>query len=268
MDNRRMARFLFDELIYNFCPFWTPTIIMALLCFLLFLFIGYHGLIYGLLYWAILYTATSWSLLQWQIVDLRGRIDVGTYAGMFLSLVLTFQMFVFDFMSIVMKFLMLAAVTGFVYTVYTFHTKKPQVSKAENRTKLASLIIESSPSEGPDEEAALSTALASSPKKTFVKDAFTGQLQRVSLQELEQQEGKKPTKGRTLSPRICGCCLADKRSFSALETTGKKAAAAAAANAGTSSATAGVETTISLASHCNWCNCCVIDQDHHCQFLA
>jgi hypothetical protein len=273
-----MARFLFDSLIYNFAPYWTSTAASAAVTGLFFLFIGQLGVFYGLFYWGLMYVAASWALLQWQIVDHRGRIDTGSFLGVGASLVVSFYIFVLDFASIYWKVLSLGALTSLLYVTYAFHVKKPQCAKTEERRAMANLIVQSAPSEAPDEEADLLALGADSskhnhsgsrsPKRVFVKDAFTGALNRVTAEEFDQlSNGRIGTayRKRSLGPRLCGSCLTDKRSVASVPAGSSSVASNTASKKG---GMITPDSVISIATHCNCCGVCVVDQDQHCLFLG
>ncbi len=268
-ENRLLARFLYDQLIFNFTPYWTTAVLAAGLVCLFFLLVGYLGLVYGALYWSLAYVLVSWVLLQWQVVDHRGRIDLGCLVGVFVCLAGSHYVFVWDFMSLFTQLLSLAAATALVYFAAAFHSKKPLYSKVAGRHAVSEQIILSSPSEGPDAEADLRAldnpdsasakpANPQSPKRSvFVKDQFTGVLKRVAVEDLAEttSPGKKAVRKRTLGPRLCGTCLTDKRGVGP---------ATSSASGGASSA----GTVISMATHCSCCGVCVVDQDHHSNFMG
>lgn len=45
--NRAMARFIYDMLLFHFCPYWTPAVVSAALFIAAFLFVSRYSLIYG-----------------------------------------------------------------------------------------------------------------------------------------------------------------------------------------------------------------------------
>jgi hypothetical protein len=46
-DNRVVARFLFDAMLFNFFPYWTPGAVSAFSVFTFFFFVEFYGIIYG-----------------------------------------------------------------------------------------------------------------------------------------------------------------------------------------------------------------------------
>lgn len=84
---------------------------------------------------------------------------------------------------------------------------------------------------------------------------------------------------RSLGPRLCGHCLSDKRCVEILKGPGRSqrgglghsshSGADAFDGSGHSGGGGGdgPRTAISIATHCNYCQTCVLDQDHHCPYL-
>lgn len=274
---------------FNFFPYWTPALVTAAVTGLFFVFVGYLGLLYGALYWSLLYVMSSWSLAQWQVADHRGRVDVGRFAGIAASLAVSFYVFVLDFASLFTKVLALACATGFLYVAFAVHAKKPQAARTEVRSALASQVILSAPSEATDEEADLLAATSSAAsggsskgkgKSVFVKDPATGQLRRVSADEYSQMmqrmelpggANRGPVRKRTLGPRLCGTCLTDRRAIVSVPAATSGGGSTRSSNGGSKKGgpSAPIESTaISIATHCNCCGMCVVDQDHHCMYLG
>lgn len=143
----------------------------------------------------------------------------------------------------------------------------------------------------------------------FVRDHFTGQLRRVVSTEMADSTttataaatalsdgshhrpavpGAGFSKGRTLGPKVCGCCLADRRLYvkahlsevalpsSALvsyllppvnTSSGGSSGRDQRSSSISTAVGAGSGEVIAIATHCEVCNACVIDQDHHSIFL-
>jgi hypothetical protein len=190
-----------------------------------------------------------------------------------------------------------------------------KVSAEDTRTQLR---------ETSAQDTQLSKGGAAGSSLRFVKDSFTGQLRRMETSELSPTHAGKLaydtfqsseaasnkslfSKGRTLGPKICGCCLADRRLYvkshltdanlppaglvslflppvpnsstaasntnasatAASSTAGASAKRSGGRNSGPGGAAGQIQSgeVIAIATHCEVCNACVIDQDHHSIFL-
>jgi hypothetical protein len=178
----------------------------------------------------------------------------------------------------------------------------------ENLTSLAAKIIFSSPQEGTDEENECydeSSKFVSTKKyhTKFVKDRNTGIFEKIQV--AEETETKKVIydlmecngtsnyymadddtapnshpiikRKRGLGPRLCGTCLCDKRSISISAVYVSKKISSSKRTKFQSRSVIDVlgntkfsnqNTVISIATHCPFCNCCVVDVDHHCSYLG
>ena len=285
------------------------------------------GVVYGLVYWVLTYTALSWTLLQWQVVEHRDRSTMGAFLGLICCQLLTYPVYIAHHVSVLLNLATLVVTAALALSAYRFIRRKAaSLPKSENRAQLAERIIRSAPSEGTDEEcvqqeaeAAEQTAAeaqqeresqygsrpaATGPGARFVKDSFTGKLRRVESHDhsltstaTTTAKGKASgsdvspgafTRGRTLGPKLCGCCLADRRLYvkphtaevtlpsSGLvtyflppvpNTTGSSSGGEARRRRSGSSMDIaggiGQGEVIAIATHCDVCNACVIDQDHH-----
>ncbi|RYG66724.1 hypothetical protein EON64_09125, partial [archaeon] len=81
MNNRRLARFLFDALLYSALPHHLPTLLCALCPPLLLVFADLLGLLWGGVSFLAVYAPLSMMLLQHHIFDHRDRLAVGGTAG-------------------------------------------------------------------------------------------------------------------------------------------------------------------------------------------
>jgi len=196
------------------------------------------GIIYGSIYWTILYTASSWTLLQWQVSDHRTRSTTGAFIGVLLCQLLSYRYNISHNVSIVTNYITLAVVVVYLGSIFYFTRRKPLAcNKAENRAQLAEQVLQSSPTEGTDEEfhqnndeeepetvdesTTLISKSASVDGMRFVKDSFTGQLRRVDSNAPGNTVLAKATTsttttsnayhGRGLGPKLCGACLCDRR---------------------------------------------------------
>lgn len=282
-----MARFLFDMLIFNYFPYHTPTAVSALLV-VAFFWIPYAcgSLLMGSIYSVALYFAASYSLLQHQVYDHRPRYLFGMLIGAMLTLIVTFYYVITPRISSVSTVVSMSFILLTSYLGYFVHVTKPMTSKTQSKSDITKKIVESSPVDGTDEENDLlakshgksidgyvnsNATTGSQSQNKIVKDNFTGKIQILKSSskdgESNQQDGdvesesgmKNGVRVRTVGPRVCGVCLSDKRMITYVNNTasnGKKAVA----NQGMP--------VISMATHCNYCKMCVVDQDHHCVFLG
>eukprot|EP00598_Pedospumella_elongata_P010543 CAMPEP_0185006554 /NCGR_PEP_ID=MMETSP1098-20130426/84910_1 /TAXON_ID=89044 /ORGANISM="Spumella elongata, Strain CCAP 955/1" /LENGTH=918 /DNA_ID=CAMNT_0027534737 /DNA_START=41 /DNA_END=2800 /DNA_ORIENTATION=+ len=204
-DKREFTRFLYDAMMFDVLPYWSPVAAVALLVAALFFAIKVCGIVYGTIYWGILYTASSWALLQWQVNEHRSRSTTGAFIGLLTSQLLSYRYNISHDVSVTMNIFVTLIVVVYSASIYFFVRRKPLVAlKSENRT-IAEAILQSAPTEGTDEEFVnngplegtdLETAelpdpveeehneyssliAKSSDNVKFVKDSFTGQLRRV-----------------------------------------------------------------------------------------
>lgn len=288
------------------------------------------GIVYGGVYWLILYTAMAWTLLQWAVVEHRCRSTMGAFFAFALCQVVSFRYCVSQSVGPLFKFITLAAVLIWVTSMYFFMKRKPlSCAKGENRAQLAERIVLSAPTEGTDEECLLldsepgqetdngdvNEELASAIGARFVKDSFTGKINRVQSHEHALSGPGSPRKsqnshssltkglsrGRGMGPKLCGCCLADRRIYvkahtgevtlpastlvnyflppiaysSNKSTVNSNTIVAAVTQASTRTRSSSVVgggiapgEVIAIATHCGFCNACVVDQDHHSIFLG
>ena len=229
-----MAKFLLDGMLFNFFPYWAPAFAACLLYCTGLLLISKLGPLYGSIYISILYMVFNWSILQTHIVDHRSRIFVGAYAGLWTSTVFTFWSVIGVHVGIFYKLCVYSSFAALLHLSYKFHGKRAKISSGGDRSLIAYKVVQSSPSEGPDEEAAEVVAevqqtvaaatkqLKNSPavESKFVKDSETGMYRRTfsphaAYAKVHQiSESKTTTRKRTLGPRLCGACVADKRCIS------------------------------------------------------
>jgi hypothetical protein len=224
----------------------------------------------------------SWGLLQHLIVDYRTRHDIGYFVGFGLCFLLYYLSYVHHYLSTLTLLLNVVAVSATIYCAYRFSATKPLASKCGSKNEIATKIIESSPSEGTDEENDMLSKgddklIAKGSGVKFIKDSFTGKVKVVRLNRNEGGSDSQPDsqiRVRTLGPRLCGACTCDKRLVRLIgaskESKGrKKSIAAFDVESVSNEAKVDCETsTISIATHCRFCEVCVIDVDHHCSFLG
>lgn len=257
-----MARFLLDILIFNYCPYHLPTFILALMVCLLVYFLSAFSISTAVISWGLLYLTLSWTLLQSQIVDHRGRLQLGLFIGAVLSLFVSSILFIFPRVSAIYKSLLMMFAGGALYFCSVVIKTKPMCAKHESKSELARKIINSSPFEGNDEENNEFSQSKDSNQNKIIKDSFTGKIEIVrSTHSIGDAEDDQP-KARTFGPKICGHCLCDKRSITYLPKLLPKNSDTQVDNADNA---VGI---ISLATHCHYCNQCVVDQDHHSIFLG
>ncbi|KAJ1433832.1 hypothetical protein B484DRAFT_447011 [Ochromonadaceae sp. CCMP2298] len=368
MDSRGFARFLYDAMMFSILPFHTPTLLSALCLLSLPLLVPLLGLLYALLLWGALYTMVFWAALQWGVVEYRDRTFMGAFAGLALCLLLSYHLFLAPEVSLLTNLLAFSAAVVCGGAIVRFLRSRPACAKGESKAALARAIVLSAPPEGTDEELALlleegfgldssasttasasaSTAIVSGkpgtggvgspsrPRAQFQKDALTGQLRRVDgnggvgsdVEGVGVDVGVQGLRARSLGPKLCGCCLTDRRTLvkpyigsvllpasplvdyilppskrdagagstgvgagdigggaeglEGLGLGGKLKAddpivaglgvGAGVAGAGLGAAcglsSTAAERVISLATHCDYCEACVLDQDHHCTYLG
>lgn len=236
-EQRRLSRFLFDALYLHYFPYHLPTALTFSLPLLALLLVQRYGYLYGGLGSAALWLCMSWTLLQHHVYDHRCRSVLGSFLGIVTAAALVFRLYLSAFLPSAAQLCLLAVFLSAALSAYQFATTRPQGPAGSSRAALVAKIVASAPSEGTDEEndEDLPQDQAQA-QQTITKDAFTGQIL-VSTPE-GVGRGRKP---RTLGPRLCGICLADKRAVT--------------------------ERGISIATHCVYCRACVADADHHCDYL-
>lgn len=151
-NNRRVARFLYDSLLFQDIPYWTPSYVYASMVISFFLLIHYFGAIYGLVYYGAVYVFCSWTLMQYQIVDHKCRVDVGLAIGLFVVLVTSFYYYVYVNINAFLQLLCVTLALVLVFLCYKFYRTKPVTAKVENKAVLAQLIIDSATPDGPEED--------------------------------------------------------------------------------------------------------------------
>jgi hypothetical protein len=281
-ENRKVGGFLFDIQLFFYFPYWMPSVLMAITVILGIYFIDSFGYFYGCLDAALLLALFYWAGFQQRIPDHRGRLFVGFYYGIGISLMCIFVFHV--------QYLLPSISTGITWTVfgallwldYKIKHSKPLSSRVTHKNEIARTIIDSSPSEGTDEENdALSLEeVHSSGKRAvkIIKDSFTGKVQIVNLtkQSTTAQNVTNVVRLRTLGPKLCGNCLCDKRLVRLKSHTATHNLRKPAKNGefldlelSCGDGVAGAaETFISIATHCNFCQVCVVDVDQHCSYLG
>ena len=230
-DNRRLARFLYDMLLFNYFPYHTPTGLVGALFWGYFLAIQYTGFLLGSIYWTIFYVIASWTLLQYQVIDHNSRINLGVFYGFFSFLLSLYMGILFPLLSSYTNLWYITTLLGFAYANVQFVCSKPLVALQEHKKEMMRKIIRSSPNEGTDEENAEQnmhlegstiTTTATGDEMKIYKDPYTGKIQvvRVRKSEEDDEEGDGSSKRiRSLGPRICGHCLCDKRIISLAPTS-------------------------------------------------
>jgi len=164
------------------------------------------------------------------------------------------------------------------YLLVSFSRSRPAVAKAESLSSLAAKIVQASPQEGTDEEAA-ACGEPSVPGSRLVRDGNTGLFERALLPQAPSAgpdlggaalsnwvvtPSGRAVRRRGLGPRLCGSCLCDRRAVSISAVCVPRRIGRASRGGGAS----GGATVISMASHCEVCRACVLDADHHCRFLG
>lgn len=258
-----MARFLIDVLVFNYCPYHMPTFILAAMIGLLVYFLSKFSFVTAIISWGLLYLGLSWTLLQSQIVDHRGRLQLGMFIGAVMTMATSCIYIIFPKVSNVYKCLLLVVAAGTLYYSYVVIKSKPLCARHESKSELARKIINSSPFEGNDEETNdVGNRMNDNGQNKIIKDSFTGKIEIVRPSNGSLDDEDEEPKARTLGPKICGHCLCDKRSITYLPKGNAKESDSLIGN---TEQTMGI---ISLATHCHYCNQCVIDQDHHSIFLG
>lgn len=259
-----MARFFVDVLVFNYFPYHLPTAILAIMICLLVYFLSVFSIATAVISWGLLYLGLSWTVLQSQIVDHRGRLQLGMFVGAIISLAVSCFHTILPKVSIIYK-LLLGVFAGLsMYYCFVVIKAKPLCSRHESKSDLARKIINSSPFEGTDEEtiSIMKEGGGDGVQNKIIKDAFTGRIE-IVRPTVGASDDECVPKARTLGPKICGHCLSDKRSISYHSRVPDKENQGSAASL--SEHAVGI---ISLATHCHYCNQCVIDQDHHSIFLG
>lgn len=292
-----MAKFLLDAMLFHGLPTWFPTLIVTLLWLLLYILLQRQGYIYGVLSWLCFATLVTWSLLQHYIAEHRDRLFIGCYMGFASILSVTFYAYIADIVSVWTRLFVVTLFCVTCYVAASFKKTRPQVAPREVQRDLAQKIVDSAPSEGTDEEtqellqqstlshSSSTVSSAHGPavgRVAVVKDAFTGRVsvtrQRiVTSDDLASSSASTSTgslgvtetviRVRALGPRICGHCLSDKRCVETMTLAPQQRRQRQQSNSG-SHGNNNTVTRIAIATHCPYCNLCVLDQDHHCAYLG
>jgi hypothetical protein len=143
-----------------------------------------------------------------------------------------------------------------------FSTTKPLTLRKESKSSLAKEIIQSSPSEGTDEE---NTSLSQCDNRRvrIMKDIFTGAVK--ILRDERHLSDVGDVRLRTPGPELCCTCLCDKRVCILGERRTRPRNDVESGNSGR-----GVSTDVvsSCAMHCHFCQSCVVESGHHVKFLG
>jgi hypothetical protein len=359
LENRKMAKFIFDALLYSYLPVNIPLFLAMFLILFFYMIIHYEGYLLGIVIWICCFVGIAWLLLQHYLIRLRDRVFKGFYLGIWLVISWNFLHYNYHLLTLSSKWMIIISASILSYLFYLLLATpyyKPLIAKKEIPLELIKKIIESSPSEGTDEEnhLLLTELQASDPnlhshnnnidnnnnipklsstitttynhnnnleeeneniehfyiRHQMIKDSFTGKVSIIKQKIIVNHDilnnsnnnhnhnhSRYQTKNesnslmtsennnnnhhhsnhsnnqdqdlieeiiriRSLGPRICGHCLCDKRIIQFLHTHQP------IKNNNSDNNNINPRSVISLASHCHYCQQCVIDQDHHCSYLG
>lgn len=147
-NNRLMARFIFDMVLFQALPYWTPAVVSCGLLLALFSLLQGQGLLRGSLYWLAAHTLAGWTLSQHQVAAHRGRKAVGLFCGAFLSLCGSAGLHVLPFLGPQCRLLLGGSFLLSAYLLLAFCRSRPAVAREESLSSLAAKIVQASPQEG------------------------------------------------------------------------------------------------------------------------
>lgn len=245
LENRKMAKFLLDSMLFHFFPPWIVVFQSASLVFSLWILLAEVGFFWGILDFSALTLIMNWLLQQRSIIIYRDRVPCGLILGYFLSL--PFLLYAYRTLSLFSSSHTLFLLTIYFMILYLALKCRLHIRKGENQSVLVTRVISSAPQEGTEEEYFNSydnTDKNARNTVKIVKDKFTG---RVTVLRSSKggvsgdgSDGERVIKGRSFGPpRICSHCLLDKRPVNEAPLV-----------------------------HCQHsCNACHAYRDHHCSYL-
>eukprot|EP01038_Epipyxis_sp_PR26KG_P011805 gene11805-15797_t len=298
-NNRMFTRFLYDALLFKYLPYWFPTVVSALVISLLFIMVDYFGTFLGIVYWVALYYLLSVVAFQLTVRDHVARLDVGLFGGMFVSSIFIYHNLWSSSINSYWQLVISINYICLILVVFKMSQSKPLAVKSTDKNELASKIINSSPYDGPNEEIlGEETDNEDHPilnnnrtrrSGKYLRNLVTGDMIKTSIDDNVNIEAglreRTRKSARSLGPRLCGTCLCDKRFHNMMLNNNLSIHSGSNGNhkPGRSMFDSSLSTTdqniynashfhmngnVSIATHCNFCGCCVIDVDHHCSYLG
>lgn len=277
LENRKMAKFLLDAMLFHFFPPWIVILQSVCLVFSLWILLAKIGLFWGILDFLGLCILTTWLLQQRSIIMYRDRVTCGLILGYFLSLPLL--LYAYRTLSLFSSSHTLYLLTCYLLIMYLGCYKVRLTNrKGENQGILVTRIISSAPREGTIEEnnetvGRSNNSSGGKGEVKVVKDKFTGRVSVIRPTAADNDGngssmngGQTNNAGRLLpsAPRICSHCLLDKRPPIPLPDDSKQQKKAS----NSSSSSTNSDGSMLPLVHCQHsCNTCYTLRDHHCSYL-
>lgn len=128
-----MVRFLFDAILFNLLPYYTPTVTGALTVITWILLVHSKGCMYGTIYWLVSFFLLWRQSYQWYIIQHRSRSIFGFSLGLVISIFLSFHFYVRPHVHRGWRTAAVALTAATLYFMVAFHRQPPIALQEQDR---------------------------------------------------------------------------------------------------------------------------------------